>query len=326
MVGSRGSWLLTSGYSLHEEIFAGLCGRSPLGMRMSKLAPGDRFRELVAGDEITQIVGGYDGLTAKLIERAGGECVYMSGSAVSTSVHGGPDVGLTTMSEMVDRARGFVEAVDVPVFCDADTGYGNPLNVRRTVEQYEQAGVAAIHLEDQEFPKQCGHFEGKRVIPTEEMVEKLRAAVDAREDLVIVARTDAAAVHGLDAALERAEAYAEAGAEVLFVEAPRSRGEIRQITDRFTELPILINLVAGGKTPLVPAAGLAELGVDIVLFPTAGQRAVINTLADVYSTILSDGTQRNIRDQLASWEERNAVTGLAEIRELEARYAVNRDS
>lgn len=283
--------------------------------------PGDRFRELVDGEGALQAVGAFDALSAKLVERAGGEVVYMSGSAVSTSVHGEPDVGLTTMTEMVDRARNIVEAVDVPVFCDADTGYGNPLNVRRTVERYEAAGVAAIHLEDQTFPKRCGHFEGKRVVPTEEMVRKIRAADDARDDLALVARTDAAAVTELDDAIDRARAYADAGADVLFVEAPESRAELGRVADELGDVPLLANMVEGGKTPLVPADELAEMGFDVALYPTTGQKAMAKALRDVYGEIFERGTQEGVLDRLLTWEERNEITGLDGIREFEARYA-----
>ena len=289
---------------------------------MAAASPGERFLELVNSEGILQAVGAFDALSARLVERAGGECVYVSGSAVSTSVHGQPDVGLTTMTEMVDRARGVVEAVDVPVFCDADTGYGNPLNVRRTVQQYERAGVAAIHLEDQTFPKRCGHFEGKRVVPTEEMVAKLRAAVDAREDLVIVARTDAAAVTGLEDAIDRGRAYVDAGADVLFVEAPETREELQRVADAFPDVPLLVNEVTGGKTPILHADELEEMGFSIALYPTEGQKAMAKALEDVYATILEGGSQEPVLDRLISWEGRNEITGLAEYEALEARYAV----
>lgn len=286
--------------------------------------PGTEFRELVESDGILQAIGGYDGLSARVVEQVGGDVVYMSGSAVSTSVHGKPDVGLTTMTEMVDRARTFTEAVDVPVFCDADTGYGNPLNVRRTVEQYEAAGVAAIHLEDQEFPKQCGHFDGKRVVPVDEMERKLDAATDARDDLVIVARTDAGEQHGLEAAIERGRAYRDAGADVLFIEAPETRAELERVAGAFPETPLLANMVEGGKTPLLPADELDEIGFDIALYPTTGQKAAAQAMQDVFEEILSVGTQKAKVDEVYSWDQRNDLTGLDRIRELERTYAIER--
>ncbi|MFB6281574.1 MAG: oxaloacetate decarboxylase [Haloferacaceae archaeon] len=289
------------------------------------LPPGERFRRLLAERDVLLTVGAFDGLSARLVERAGGDVVYMSGSAVSTSVHGKPDIGLTTMTEMVDRARGFVEAVDAPVFCDADTGYGSALNVRRTVEAFERAGVAAVHIEDQEFPKRCGHFEGKRVVPRAEAVQRVRAATDAADDLAVVARTDARAVAGLDEAIERGRAFAEAGADALFIEAPRSRAELERIGTELADRYLLANVVEGGETPLVDADDLAGMGYDIALFPTTGQRAVIRTLREVYGEILAEGTQAGVLDRVAEWEERNEVTGLDEFTALEREYAVEEE-
>ena len=269
-------------------------------------------------------MGGYDALSASLIEQAGGEVVYMSGSSVSTATHGYPDVGLTTMTEMVDRARQMVNAVDVPVFCDADTGYGNPLNVVRTVEEYESAGVAGIHIEDQAFPKKCGHFDDKPVVPTTEMVQKIRAATDARDDddFVVIARTDARAVHGFEDAVERSHAYLDAGADVLFFEAPRSEAELRRVGETFgDDVPLLANMTEGGKTPLFTADEFEAFGFDVVLYPATGFKAAAKALRDVYQEIADTGTQEGVMDRLLSWEERNEVTGLDEMVELERRYA-----
>ena len=299
---------------------------SPTRLRLPVTeTPGERFRRLLDETGVLQAVGAFDGLSARLVERAGGSLVYMSGSAVSTSVHGKPDVGLTTMTEMVDRARGIVEAVDVPVFCDADTGYGNALNVHRTVEAFERAGVAAVHVEDQSFPKRCGHFEGKRVVPRDEAVQRVRAACDAREDLAIVARTDARAVTGLDDAIDRARAFAEAGADVLFVEAPRSREELRRVGAALGDQRLLANMVEGGKTPLVPADELGEMGFDVALYPTTGQKAALRAMETVYEEILESGTQAAVLDTVADWQERNEVTGLDAFDELESRYATDDD-
>jgi len=287
------------------------------------MAATTRFRELLERPEILPAMGGYDALSARLIERAGGEVVYMSGSSVSTSVHGYPDVGLTTMTEMVDRARGMVAAVDVPVFCDADTGYGNPLNVRRTVEEYERAGVAGIHVEDQTFPKKCGHFEDKSVVPAGEMVGKLRAATDAREDeaFVVIARTDARAVEGFDAAVERAEAYLDAGADALFVEALESREELERIGEAFPDVPLVANMTEGGKTPLFTASEFEAMGYDAVLFPATGFKAAAKAMEELYAEIAETGTQKGMMDRLVTWEGRNEITGLDDVVELEERYA-----
>lgn len=283
-----------------------------------------RFRELIERDEILAAPGGYDALSASLIEQEGADIIYMSGSSVSTSVHGEPDVGLTTMTEMVTRARQMVNAVDIPVFADADTGYGNPINVIRTVEEYESAGVAGIHIEDQTFPKKCGHFDEKSVIPTDEMVQKIRAATDARsnDDFVIIARTDARAVKGFDDAVERSYRYLDAGADVLFIEAPKSREELERVADEFSdEVPLLANMTEGGTTPLFTSQEFEDMGYDIVIYPATGFKAAARVLRDVYREIVKTGTQKGVMDEIVSWQGRNNITGLEEIVELEKKYA-----
>jgi 2-methylisocitrate lyase-like PEP mutase family enzyme len=283
-------------------------------------SPGDRVRALLDGS-ITLAVGAYDAQSARLVEQAGGDLVYASGSGIAASVHGGPDLGLTTMTEMVDRVRGMAGAVDVPVFSDADTGYGGALNVRRTVREFERAGVAAVHVEDQTFPKRCGHFEGTGVVDRTEMLARVRAAVDAADDLVVCARTDAAATEGLDEAVERARACAEAGAELLFVEAPESRAELARVGEALAGRRLLVNLTAGGRTPVVPAEELEAMGFDVALYPSAAQKATIRALQTVYESILDEGTSAGVDDLLATWAERDAVTGLAGFEALEERYA-----
>ena len=284
-----------------------------------------QLRELIEADDILPAMGAYDALSASLVEQAGGDAVYMSGSSVSTSVHGYPDVGLTTMTEMADRARQMATAVDIPVFCDADTGYGNPLNVRRTVEEYETAGVAGLHIEDQTFPKKCGHFEDKDVIPTEEMVQKLRAATDVREDddFTIIARTDARAVHGFDDAVSRSRAYVDAGADVLFFEAPTDAEELRKVGEAFENVPLLANMTEGGKTPLYSAAEFEEFGFDIVIYPATGFKAAAKAMQDVYAEIAETGTQAGVMDELVTWQGRNDITGLEDMIELEQQYATD---
>lgn len=283
-----------------------------------------RFRELVERDEILPAMGGYDALSASLIEQAGGEVVYMSGSSVSTSTHAYPDVGVTTMTEMVTRAKQMVNAVDIPVFCDADTGYGNPINVTRTIEEYESVGVAGIHIEDQTFPKKCGHFDTKSVVPTEEMVQKIRAATDARSDtdFTIIARTDARAVHGFEDAVDRSYAYLEAGADVLFFEAPTSEEELRRVGHEFgDDVPLVANMTEGGETPLFTADEFEEMGFDIVLYPATGFKAAARAMRDVYQEIAATGTQKGVMDELVSWQGRNDITGLADIVQLEEEYS-----
>src|SRR5919197_243656 len=205
--------------------------------------------ELLSRREPVVAPGAYDALSARLAEQAGFGAVYMTGFGASASLLGRPDVGLLSFAEMADHARRIVAAVGVPVIADADDGYGNPLNVRRTVREYEAAGVAALHIEDQVAPKRCGHLAGKHVIPVEEMVEKVRAAADARSEMLVIARTDARAVEGLEAALDRARAYREAGADVLFVEAPESEAEVQAVAAAFPDTPLLFNWADCGRTP-----------------------------------------------------------------------------
>jgi 2-methylisocitrate lyase-like PEP mutase family enzyme len=231
---------------------------------------------------------------------------------------GYPDLGLLGLSEVAERVASIVEHAGVPVIADADTGYGNTLNVRRTVRAFERAGVAALHLEDQTFPKRCGHLDDKSVVPVAEMAGKLRAARDAAADpdLVLIARTDAIAVEGLEAALERAQAYAEAGADVLFVEAPTSEAQIEAIARRLAA-PKLLNLFEGGKTPFVPLARLRALGYRIVIIPSDLQRAAIRAMQDTLAAIRRDGHSRAVADRMASFSEREAIVGTAEYLTLD---------
>jgi 2-methylisocitrate lyase-like PEP mutase family enzyme len=226
-----------------------------------------------------------------LIEAAGFDAVYMTGFGTAAGLLGRPDVGLLGMSEMVDNARRIVQAVEVPVIADADTGYGNPLNVIRTVHEFEQAGVAAIHIEDQVAPKKCGHMEGKQLVAAEDMHAKVRAAVAARRgELLVIARTDARAVEGLDGALHRARLYREAGADVIFFEAPQSEAEIETLAKQLADVPLLFNWAEGGKTPPVSYARLKELGFRIIIFPISTLLASTRGIQQVLETIRQDGT------------------------------------
>jgi len=283
---------------------------------------GARLRELLAGPDPVLIPGAYDALSARLIERAGFAAVYMTGFGVSASLAGLPDVGLLTMTEMVEQARRIVDAVGVPVIADADTGYGNPINVLRTVRAYERAGVSAIHLEDQVAPKKCGHTEGKLVIPAEEMVEKIRAATTARRspDFLIIARTDARAVEGLTAALERARRYREAGADVLFVEAPQSEAEVEAVARTFPDVPLLFNWAEGGKTPPMSLDRLGGLGFRLIIFPISTLLAATRAVTDVLAQIRTAGTPARALNHLTRFNEFLAFIGLPEIRELERRF------
>jgi len=278
------------------------------------------LRALLARDDIIVAPGVYDGLSARLVAAAGFPALYATGGGIARSM-GYPDLGLLSMSEIVDRLANIVEHAGIPVIADADTGYGNALNVRRAVREFERAGVAALHLEDQQFPKRCGHYDDKSVVPTSEMTQKLRAARDAASDadLVLIARTDALAIEGLDPTLERAQAYAAAGADVIFVEAPTSEAEIETIARRLPQ-PKLINMFQGGKTPLVPLDRLRELGYRIVIIPSDLQRAAISAMEQVLAAIRRDGTSAAVADRMASFKERETVVGTAEYLELDRKY------
>ena len=286
-------------------------------------APRARLRELLAGSGPLVAPGAYDALSARLIEQAGFDVVYMTGFGTTASLIGRPDVGLLSGAEMIDNARRIVAAVDVPVIADADTGYGNAINVLRTVRTYEQAGVAGIHLEDQVNPKKCGHMSGKAVIPASEMVGKIRAAVAARRDpdFVLIARTDAAAVEGLDAAIARARAYAEAGADVLFVEAPTSEDDIARVATELKGVaPLVFNWAEGGRTPPIALDRIAELGFSLVLYPIGTLLAATAGIRAVLETIRADGTPAAAMSELPTFEGFTDLIGLDEVRALEQRF------
>lgn len=281
------------------------------------------LRALLSQERPLLAPGCYDALSARLVEEAGFSAAYMTGFGTAAGRLGRPDVGLLTMDEMVDNAHRIVEAVDIPVIADADTGYGNPINVIRTVREFERAGVAAVHIEDQVAPKKCGHMEGKQVVAAREMAQKIRAAADARRssDFLIIARTDAAAVEGLDAAIERGHIYREAGADLLFIEAPRSEREIVAVAEAFKGVPLLFNYAEGGKTPPVELSRLAELGFAVVIFPISTLLAATGAMRQVLARIRADGTPRDVLDELPSFSSFLDFIGLPEIRDLERRYA-----
>ena len=267
--------------------------------------------------------GAFDPLSARLVEEAGFPAVYMTGFGTSAALLGRPDVGLLTMTEMVGNAGRIAACVDVPVIADADTGYGNPLNVIRTVGAYEAAGVAGIHIEDQVAPKKCGHMEGKLVIPAEEMAEKVRAAADARSqpEFVIIARTDARAVEGLDRALERGRMYREAGADVLFIEALTSEAEAEEAVRAFPGVPLLFNWAEGGKTPPIGLDRLKEMGYRIVIFPIGTLLAATGAMRRILQEIARAGTPAAMMHELPTFAEFVDFIGLPEVREAEQRYA-----
>jgi 2-methylisocitrate lyase-like PEP mutase family enzyme len=272
----------------------------------------------VQADGIVVAPGVYDGLSARLARQAGFAAVYATGGGIARGM-GYPDLGLLAMTEVIERVAGIVEHAGVPVIADADTGYGNALNTRRAVRAFARAGVAAIHLEDQTFPKRCGHLDDKSVVPIAEMTQKLRAARDADADLVLIARTDALAVEGMEAAIARAGAYAEAGADVIFVEAPTTEAQIETIATR-VRAPKLINMFEGGKTPLVPLEHLRGLGYRIVIIPSDLQRAAIRAMQETLGAIKRDGNSRAVIDRMATFTERETIVGTPEYLGLDARY------
>jgi 2-methylisocitrate lyase-like PEP mutase family enzyme len=285
-------------------------------------SPSAHFARWIEARKLIVAPGVFDGLSARVAQRAGFEAVYVSGGAIARST-GVPDLGLLSMHEMLARIREVVDAVAVPVIADADTGYGNPLNVARTVTELRRLGVVALHLEDQVTPKRCGHYDKKALIPTEEMVQKLRAALHARGDggPAIIARTDARAVLGLDAALERARAYVAAGADMLFVEAPQSREEIEAIA-RAVDAPLLINMFSGGKTPLVSAAELERYGYRLMIVPSDLQRAALCAMQRVAHALHRDGSSSAVMDLLAGFDERDTIVDLPRYQAMESEYGV----
>lgn len=285
-----------------------------------------RLRELLNGDRAVLAPGAYDAFSARLVEDAGFPCVYMTGFGTTASLLGRPDVGLLSSTEMIDQARRIAEAVAVPVIADADTGYGNAINVIRTVRSYERAGVAAIHMEDQVMPKRCGHLSGKALVPAAEMEAKIRAALDARTDdaFVLIARTDARAVEGIAAAIDRAGRYLEAGADALFVEAPESEDEVEQVAAAFVGVPLVFNWVEGGRTPELSLSRLEQLGFRLVIFPIGPLLSAAAAMRLYLATLAKNGTPASMRAELPTFADLVDFLGIAEVRELEDRYATER--
>jgi 2-methylisocitrate lyase-like PEP mutase family enzyme len=279
------------------------------------------LRERLKRPPLLLAPGVYDALTALLAEQAGFEAIYLSGASIAYSRLGRPDIGLVTANEVADTLTNIAARVSIPVIVDADTGFGNALNVARTVKQFERAGATMIQLEDQVTPKRCGHLDGKALIPAREMVGKLRAALDSRSSALIMARTDAIAVEGLDKALERAEQYVEAGVDALFIEAPRSLDEMKSVTGRFgSRLPLLANMVEGGKTPLLDAARLEQLGYRIAIFPGGIARCLVFAAQEYFATLKRDGTTAALRERMLDLEGINRIVGTPQMLELGKRY------
>ena len=260
--------------------------------------------------------GIYDALTGLIAAKAGAEAVYLSGASIAYTRFGRSDIGLVSVSEVHDTLAAITDRIDIPVIVDADTGFGNALNVQRTVRQFERVGASAIQLEDQSFPKRCGHLAGKTLVSKNEMVGKIKASLDARknENTVIIARTDARAVEGLGAAFDRAAAYRDAGADILFIEAPQSLEEMKNITATFgNELPLLANMVEGGKTPIASATELEDIGYHLAIFPGGAVRAIAHHLSAYYSGLLRDGNNKKFSEKMYDFDGLNEVIGTKEL-------------
>jgi len=284
------------------------------------MSPRRKLRELLSTPRYGIVPGAYDTLTARLVQLAGFEAVYLTGGGYSRA-SGYPDVGLLTMTEVVQWISRTVEAVEVPVIADMDAGYGNAINVVRSVREYEKTGVAAFHLEDQVSPKKCGHYEGKQVVSRAEMVGKIKAAVDTRRDadLVIIARSDARAIEGLQAAIDRVNAYLEAGADVGFVEAPQSAAELATVAKSLSK-PALANVFEGGKTPPLPARELEAMGFRLGIYPSQTHRAAIAAAKKVLAVLKRDGDTAAVERELATFADREEAVDARRWREIENRY------
>jgi methylisocitrate lyase len=287
------------------------------------LTPGKKLRQLMQ-KHLVVAPGAYDSLSARLIESAGFEAVYISGSNVAAASLAAPDIGLLTMSEIAAVAENVVAAVEVPVICDADTGYGNAINVMRTVRVLERIGIAAIQLEDQVFPKRCGHFDKKQVISSEEMVQKLRAAQDAKKDpdFLIIARTDAESVKGFEEAIRRGQLYAKNGADIVFVEALKTLDQFSQIRELIPG-SLMVNIVEGGKTPLLSNGDIESLGFQLAIWPASVMRGALYGIKRVLKVLMENGNTKSILTEMASWEERMQAVNLNDYQHLEKRYRVH---
>lgn len=280
-----------------------------------------KLKAIVDRREAVIVPGAPNALFAKVVEDVGFEAVYVTGAGIANMHLGVPDIGLVSVTELAEITSAITDAVSLPVIVDADTGFGNPVNVVRTIKLLERAGAAAIQLEDQVFPKKCGHFSGKDVIPLSEMLEKIKAAVDTRTDsnLLIIARTDARAVDGFEAAIERAQAFAEVGADMTFVEAPTEEAELRKIP-RQIAVPQVANIVFGGLTPEVPQAMLKDMGFSVVLYANAALQAALKAAYEVMTALKTDGSLRNVGNRLASFDERQRAVDKDKFDKLEQLY------
>ncbi len=291
------------------------------------MKPTTQLRRFLQRPQILVAPGAADALSARLVERAGFDTVYATGAGISNALLGVPDIGLITMSEMVDQVRRIVESVDIPVIADADTGYGNPLNVMRTVRVYEKAGVAALQIEDQVTPKRCGHFAGKEVVPAFEMTQKIRAACEARTDpdLVIIARTDSLATHGFDEAIQRGRLYADAGADVIFVDAPTTPAQAESLPQQIP-VPLLFNMTEGAKTPLFSHAQLQKFGYKIVIHPNLALRVALKAMGEALAILKENGSSETLLPRMIDWDARQQLVHLPEYDALEKKFVLTDES
>lgn len=287
------------------------------------MTPQKRLRQQLAGDGIVVAPGIYDAFGAMMAERAGFETLYLSGASISYTRLGSPDIGLVGMEEVAGVVGRIRERVDLPIVVDGDAGFGNALNVQRTIRVFERNGASAIQLEDQQLPKRCGHLDGKKLVSTGEMSGKIKAATDSRadSDTVIIARTDAVTVEGLDAALERSEAYVEAGADMLFVEALKTEEDMRRVIAQFAgRLPVMANMVEGGKTPVMPAGQLAGIGFKLVIFPGGLVRAIAKTMSAYFEALQQEGTTASFRNDMLDFTQLNDLLGTQAILDGSKKY------
>ena len=285
------------------------------------MTPRQTLKQLLKRNKLLVAPGCFDGLSARLVQEAGFEAAYLSGGAVARSM-GIPDIGLVTMSESIERAVQVVSAINIPIIADADTGYGNAVNLVRSVREFERAGVAAIHIEDQITPKRCGHLDGKEVISLEEMELKLKAALATRSDpdFCIIARTDARGVNGFEDAVKRANAFAKLGVDAIFFEAPQSEAELEEVPKRVPNIPLLVNVFKGGKTPMLPMERLEKMGFRIAIYPSETQRAAIHAMRTALSTLKREGTTESIDANLTTFKDRDKVVGLDDWNKLEREF------
>ena len=286
-----------------------------------------KLRDLLKGPELLMAPGVADALNARLVAEANFKAIYMTGSGTTASRLGMPDIGLLSVSEMVDNASRIADASELPLISDADTGYGGRLNVYRTIRMFEKAGVAGVHIEDQNWPKRCGHLSGKTIIPAHEMISKIQAACDSRvnDNFVIIARTDALAVEGLNSALDRAEQYAEVGADIIFVESPSTLEEIETIPQKIRK-PTLYNMAASGKTPFLEKNEIEKFGFKVVIYPNFAMLAAVPAVRHYLSELKNSGTVAHLVDEMASFQELFNLVGMETVRRMEEKYSVDQES